>query len=86
MRVMLFGKKMCPACKDAEAFRGLGQVEFFDIDTAEGLAEAAYFEVRKVPALLLCMDGKVLARWDGLLPSVEQLLSLIKEYEDKRVH
>jgi len=42
--IKIFGKKACSACQEKKAeLKGQGvNYEYFDLDTPEGLAEAAY--------------------------------------------
>jgi len=43
-------------------------VEHHDLDTVDGLAEGAYWDVMAVPTLIVERGRKVVARWDGQVP------------------
>jgi hypothetical protein len=51
-------------------------VEYFDIGTTEGLAEAAFYGVRDIPAVLIEDEEKVVGKWEREIPSFEELKSL----------
>ena len=45
--IKVFGRKACPACQEKKAeleAQGI-EYEYYDLDTPEGLAEAAYYGV-----------------------------------------
>lgn len=86
MEVKVFGKPGCEFCKTTmekfETFFGRwkidlkeNQLNFFDMETMEGLAEGAFYEVSKIPATVIEKDGEVIARWDGEVP-------LSKDFKD----
>jgi thiol-disulfide isomerase/thioredoxin len=78
MRVNIFGRKDCGACKSAlnkmEYFsRKWGRledtsIEFIDMDTPDGLAEGAWRDVYDVPTVILEDEGGELARWVRQVP------------------
>ncbi len=79
-----FWKDDCPRCphmKDvAQKLERDGyNVEYFDLNTVNGLAEGAYYSVMATPTLLL-VDGEdnELAEWRGLIPTVADVK---KEWE-----
>ena len=78
MKVRFFTKKTCPTCKVAKELlerfiherklSALVSVEHHDLDTVDGLAEGAYWDVMAVPTLIVERGRKVVARWDGQVP------------------
>ncbi|OGC03452.1 hypothetical protein A2276_00885 [candidate division WOR-1 bacterium RIFOXYA12_FULL_43_27] len=75
-QVKVFGKPGCEFCKTTvkkfETFFGQWKKEnplaFFDMETADGLAEGAFYSVTKIPSTVIEKDGEILARWDGKVP------------------
>jgi thiol-disulfide isomerase/thioredoxin len=87
LEVKVFGKPGCEYCKTTmakfEAFFRQWQVNpaevalnFFDMETVDGLAEGAFYSVTKIPAAVIEQkeNSEILARWDGKVP-------LSKEFE-----
>lgn len=77
MRVSVFGKKECDACKAAvekiEYFtkkwkRDDVAIEYVDMETPDGLAEGAYRDVYDIPTVILERDGDEVARWVKTVP------------------
>jgi glutaredoxin len=78
MIVRIFGKKDCDACKNAKRkfeffFEKWGlteeiPIEFYDMDTIEGLAEGAIYDVSNVPTTILEKDNIEITRWEGKVP------------------
>jgi len=79
MKFEVYGKDGCAKCKStkdklthlvgkAEAAETVA-LDFYDMETVEGLAEGAFNDVRDVPTVILRGDdGEALARWEGVLP------------------
>ena len=83
MEVKVFGKPGCEFCKTTvkkfETFFGRWNIDraqtrlnFFDMETVDGLAEGAFYSVTKIPSTVIEKDGNVLARWDGKVPLSEE--------------
>ena len=52
-------------------------VEYLSLDDRDGLAEAAFYGIKQTPsAILVDDDENVLKRWDGKVPSREDLLNI----------
>lgn len=79
MVIKLFTKKDCPRCPAAkEVVKGL-RVENFDVETVEGMAEAAFYTVMSTPAILVCDGaGKEVVGWRGEAPPLQTLLGYLK--------
>jgi glutaredoxin len=89
MEVKVFGKPGCEYCKTTmkkfETFFGRWNIgdarvklSFFDMETVDGLAEGAFYEVTKIPSTVIERDTSVLRRWDGVVPLSEEF----KEFFD----
>ena len=81
MKIKVFGKKNCAKCetmknkinhylKKNDTAPG-AMLEFYDLDTLDGMAEGAYHDVLKIPATIIERDSTILARWDGEVPKTE---------------
>jgi glutaredoxin len=77
LRVSVFGKRECDACRAAvekiEYFtrkwkRDDVSVEYIDMDTPDGLAEGAYRDVYDIPTVILDREGDEVARWVKTVP------------------
>lgn len=77
MRVSVFGRKECDACRAAvekiEYFtkkwkRGDVAIEYIDMDTPDGLAEGAYRDVYDIPTVILEREGDEVVRWVKAVP------------------
>jgi glutaredoxin len=91
MEVKVFGKPGCEYCKTTvkkfETFLGRWNIDeskvslsFFDMETVDGLAEGAFYEVSKVPSTVIEMDQNVLKRWDGVVPLSEEFKELFAQF------
>jgi glutaredoxin len=78
VKVTVFGRSDCDACKSAIAkmeyfSRKWGKsgevaIDFFDMDTVEGLSEGAWRDVYDIPTVILERQGAELARWVKQVP------------------
>jgi glutaredoxin len=80
-RVKIFISSSCPKCPSAKRFGFLLQqkgfrVDYFDIESAEGLAEATFYNVKAVPAFLIEEEERIIGRWIGEIPSLKEIESL----------
>ena len=80
MVVKVFSKKECPKCEAAKDFASLTKekgfaVEMYDIETVDGLSEAAMYSIMATPSVVLTDDlGKMVQKWKGGIPQMEELL------------
>lgn len=83
LQVKVFGKPDCEFCKTTmkkfETFFGRWQIDesradlnFFDMETVDGLAEGAFYSVTKIPSTVIERDDDVLAFWHGKVPLSEE--------------
>ena len=80
MKLKVFTKENCPNCpaakKVAEAIEDEGklQVEYFNVDDPDGLAEAQFFSVLATPTMVLADDtDKEVASWRGAAPEKKEV-------------
>jgi glutaredoxin len=87
MDIKIFGRNGCSSCK--AALRNVSfflekwglkksiSVNFYDIETVDGLSESAYYGVGKIPTILVEREGGRLVRWEGKLPKIQELKSVL---------
>ena len=87
MKIKVFGKKNCAKCETTKnkishylEKHGNGSLsmsmEFYDLDTIDGMAEGAYNDVLKIPTTIIEKNEKILVRWDGEIPKTEDMIKL----------
>ena len=87
MKLVIFEKEDCEACKNAKT-----KIDFFldkwgmadslerqsiNVSTADGLVEAAMQEVADIPTIILEKDGEELARWSKKAPKSDEVRSFL---------
>ena len=87
MEIWVFGREQCSNCKQAKrsvsdflsknGIAGSVKQVYYDMDTVDGLAEGAFNDVRSVPTTIVNDEGRNVARWDGIVPPLEELSSKI---------
>lgn len=84
MKIFIFGREGCPACKSIkEKMEYFSQhytpisIEYFDVDTVAGLAESAYRSIPEIPAVILMKDDKEIKRWVQSAPIFSELTELL---------
>lgn len=89
LRVLIFGKKDCEACKAMhEKVRffvdrwnvKVDSIDFIDMDTVDGLAEGAYRDVYDVPTMVIEADGSEIGRWKKTPPLSTELKPLLEPF------
>ena len=81
--IKIFIKKQCPKCpaaKDMEEqlkTRGMRVIDY-DLETIEGLAEAAFYGVMATPTIIV-EDGEdnELAAWRGTVPTPQEIKEML---------
>jgi len=81
-KVYIFGKPTCPVCKDArkkiEYFKKkenfAAQIEYYDMETLDGLTEGAFHEVSDIPTVIIFDDKNELTRWVKQPPISKEFL------------
>ncbi len=89
MRIKIFGKVNCAKCETTKNkfshflqkwdCKGKANIEFFDMDTIEGMAEGAFNNVLNIPSTILEKDDRQIARWDGEVPKSEEFKTYFQD-------
>jgi thiol-disulfide isomerase/thioredoxin len=84
MIIKLFTKIDCPRCPAAKEVVAKVEkkvkVEKYDVDTIEGMAEAAFYTVMATPTVLVCDDlGKEVAGFRGEVPKLGELEKVLSK-------
>lgn len=76
--IKVFVKASCPNCPVAREVAGQFETaELYDMDTASGLSEAAFYSVLSTPTFLLVdRADNILASWRGEVPRPDELAKL----------
>jgi glutaredoxin len=77
--VTIFTRDSCPRCPGAKDLGARLQrrdvpVTYYDVATAEGLAEATFLRVLATPAILIVEEERVIAAWRGVVPDENEVL------------
>jgi hypothetical protein len=98
MEVIVFGKVKCGKCAAAksrverviERMMLMDKVgmRFVDVDTIDGRAEGAFFDVTDAVPVILVMKGEsdVCRRWEGEAPKSEELISCFEGESGAAAH
>ncbi len=83
MQVTIFGKRGCARCQTTAhkvahvvkktQLAGRVTTSVIDMESVEGMAEAMFNEVWEIPTTIISDKGKLLARWDGRIPTSNDL-------------
>lgn len=79
MKIKYFFKQDCPKCPAAkEVIKKFEDfVEYYDLDTVDGLAEGAYYMVSSTPTTVIVdEEGREVVSWRGSLPPESEIRSL----------
>jgi len=84
LKIKIFTQEGCPKCPAAkELGQKLAQeflVEWYDVQTIEGLTEASYFQVLSTPTIILTdEDNQELLAWRGEVPQEKELKKQISQ-------
>jgi hypothetical protein len=88
MKIKVFGKKNCAKCETTKnkishllkknSYEDIVGLEFHDLDTVDGMAEGAFHDVLKIPTTVIESEDSILARWEGEVPTTEEIMSHFK--------
>jgi len=79
MIIKIFWQESCTRCpptkKLGESLEGRGvKVEYHDVDSPDGLAEAMFYDVLSTPSLIITDDEKKeISAWRGETPKIEDV-------------
>jgi glutaredoxin len=82
MKLKVFTQPSCPKCPAAKKiiaqFEDKFKVEYYDIKTEDGLAEALSYDIMTTPSAVAVNDKEhVIKEWLGQAPTVEELNNII---------
>jgi thiol-disulfide isomerase/thioredoxin len=84
MKILIFGKPGCPTCqKIKEKMEYFAEketpipIEYYDVETVDGLAESAYRSIPEIPTVVLMKDDKEIKRWVQSAPIFSELKELL---------
>jgi len=84
LRIELFTQKQCPRCSEAKAvieeLKAERRVEVseFDVESIDGMAEAAYYGVMSTPSVVLVdRSGEEIMSWRGVAPDKQKIIQLL---------
>ena len=88
MKIEVFGKEGCALCQSTkrklqhfiEKWGMAGSVEmtFVNLETEDGMAEAAFRDVTEVPTTLVSDASVVLARWEHEIPPSDDVKKVLE--------
>ncbi len=86
--IKIFGKQNCDACKSTkEKFdlflqkwdkKSNVDIQFYDLDTVEGLTEGAMLDATDVPSTIIEKDGVEVGRWQGKVPLSKEFKAIFE--------
>jgi thiol-disulfide isomerase/thioredoxin len=84
MKLLIFGRQTCPACQSIkEKLEYFSEkhtpipIEYYDVETVDGLAESAYRSIPDIPTVILMKDEKEIKRWVQTAPIFSELKDLL---------
>ena len=88
-RIAIFGKQGCAKCATTKnklnhylsrwSLNKSVEMVFHDLDTIEGRAEGAFYDVNQIPVTIVEKEGRSVARWDGAVPNSEKLRTALQD-------
>ncbi len=86
MKIHLFTQQNCPKCPPAKAMvseitsEREVEVSEFDVETIDGMAEAAYYGIMSTPSVVLVdSTGNEIISWRGVEPDKSKILRILDE-------
>ncbi|UCC66720.1 MAG: thioredoxin family protein [Deltaproteobacteria bacterium] len=82
--IKIFTKGECPRCPAAKEIGNILQQEgihvfYYDVETPDGLAEAAFYSVMSTPTIIIEDENeRVLAGWRGSVPTLHEIQGVIR--------
>lgn len=87
MKIKIFWQKNCPSCPKAKK---LGKeleekempVQYYDVNDADGLAEACFYNIFATPSIIITDDhDQEIKLWKGEVPLLQDILKEVKNEE-----
>ena len=78
MKIKIFWQKNCPHCPEAKntgkQLEKEAEVQYFDVDTVDGLAEASYYDIASTPSIVVLDNSdNEIKIWRGKTPRIEEI-------------
>ena len=75
MKIKLFWSPTCRRCPAAkEALSQIQEVEFLNVEQADGLAQASYYGVMSTPSIVVVDETeKEVFSWHGRMPETDEI-------------
>ncbi|MEO0092566.1 MAG: thioredoxin family protein [candidate division WOR-3 bacterium] len=84
MKLLIFGKSTCEICyKVKNKLEYFSQkefpipIEYFDVETMEGMAQSAFWGINEIPTVILLKDKTEVKRWEQTAPLFSELKTLL---------
>lgn len=94
--ITIFGKQGCARCTTTKNklnhFVSQWQMDhsvklvFHDLDTIDGRAEGAFYDVNEIPLTIIEREGRPVARWEGEVPNSEAVRMAIQDGAHAAAH
>lgn len=75
MRIRVYGKEGCDVCKQMRqkmerciekwGWKDKVALDYIDLTTVDGMAEGAFYDVFRVPTVIVEQNGETVARYNG---------------------
>lgn len=87
--IAIFGKQGCAKCKTTKnklnhyvsnvwQLDHQVQLTFHDMETLDGRAEGAFYDVNQIPVTVVEAEGRQLGRWEGVVPNSDELRKVVE--------
>jgi glutaredoxin len=78
MKIKIFWQKNCPRCPEAKnvgkQLEKEAEVQYFDVDSVDGLAEASYYNIASTPSTVIVdNEDNEIKIWRGNAPNMEEI-------------
>ena len=78
MKIKILWQKKCPHCPEAKntgkQLEKEAEVQYFDVDTFDGLAEASYYDIASTPSIVVLDNNEnEIKIWRGKTPRLEEI-------------
>lgn len=81
MRILIFGKNKCSKCITTRnkimhfiaKWKLQVEIIYCDMDTVDGMAEGAYYDIWDIPGVIVEKNGKLIKKWMGEIPLSKDL-------------
>ena len=78
MKIKIFWQKNCHHCPEAKnigkQLEKEAEVQYFDVDSVDGLAEASYYNIASTPSIVIAdNEDNEIKIWRGNAPHLEEI-------------